>query len=70
MFTQFITPHKKPVMIDVPDEYIGHRLSITISEASEKESKKYSFENAVRFWEKHRINLADFKFDRAEANER
>jgi hypothetical protein len=70
MFTQVITPVKKPVLIDIPDEYLGHRLSITISEFSEEETKRYSFENALKFWNAHRTDLSHFTFDRDEANER
>jgi hypothetical protein len=70
MFTQVITPVKKPVLIDIPDEYLGHRLSITISEYSEEEAKRYSFENALKFWQDHHTDLSHFTFDRDEANER
>lgn len=80
MFTQVITPVKKPVVIDIPDEYLGHRLAITISELNGEELNgeglkseipdRYSWENAVKFWRAHRVDLSNFKFDRDEANER
>lgn len=70
MFTQTITPTTKPVLIDVPDEYMGHKLTVTISETYEEDGKKYSFENALKFWEKHQIDLSHFTFNREEANER
>ena len=70
MFTQLITPIEKPVFIDVPDKYLGHRLRVTISDDSENEAKQYSFENALKFWNAHRVDLSNFKFDRDEANER
>jgi hypothetical protein len=75
MFTQVITPVKKPVIIDIPDEYLGHRLNITVSELADEErtaddENQYSFENALKFWRAHRVDLSNFKFDREEANER
>ena len=70
MFTQEITPVKKPVIIDLPDEYLGHKLIVTVSETREEEANKYSFENALKFWADHRIDLSHFTFNRDEANER
>ena len=70
MFTQVITPIEKPVFIDIPDEYLGHRLSIIVSEFGEEETNRYSFENALKFWKEHRVDLSNFKFNRDEANER
>jgi hypothetical protein len=29
---------------------------------------RYSFENAVKFWRSHRVDLSSFRFDRIEAN--
>jgi hypothetical protein len=62
MFTQVITPVQKQVIIDIPDEYLGHRLNITVSELPIEESDRYLKAN--------RIDLSNFKFDRDEANER
>jgi hypothetical protein len=70
MFTQVITAVQKPVFIDIPDEYLGHRLSVTVSEFTEEEASRYSIENALKFWNAHRVDLSHFKFDRDEANER
>ncbi len=73
MFTQVITPVKKPVIIDIPNEYLGHRLNITVSELPEEkagDADRYSFENAMKFWRAHRVDLSNFKFNREEANER
>jgi hypothetical protein len=73
MFTQIITPHEKPVIIDIPDAYLGHRLNITVSELAEEkagDAERYSFENALKFWRSHRVDLSHFKFNREEANER
>jgi len=38
----------------------------TLEEASER----YSFENALKFWNAHRVDLSGFTFNRDEANER
>ncbi|MDP4198861.1 MAG: hypothetical protein Q8922_15280 [Bacteroidota bacterium] len=32
-------------------------------------NSRYSFENALKFWKSHRVDLSTFEFDRAEANE-
>jgi len=70
MFSQIITPIKKPVLLDIPDEYLGHPLTVTVSELGEGEASRYSFENAMKFWRDHRVDLSRFVFNRAEANER
>ncbi len=73
MFTQVITPVKKPVIIDIPDEYLGHRLNITVSELAEEkpdDAERYSLENMMKFLRANRVDLSNFKFDRDEANER
>ncbi|MFI5201519.1 MAG: hypothetical protein ACHQNE_03960 [Candidatus Kapaibacterium sp.] len=41
----------------------------SLSEAEEK-MNRYSFENALKFWKAHNVDLSQFKFDRDEANER
>lgn len=75
MFTQEITPIAKPVVIDIPDEYLGRRLTVTVEEAGPPmdynlDPEKYTFENWMKFIHEHPVDLSDFKFDREEANER
>lgn len=75
MFTQVITPTKNPVSIELPEEYIGHRIRITAEETISQsvyaaDREQYSFENWMKFIEAHPADLSDFKFDREEANER
>jgi hypothetical protein len=70
MFTQVITPTKKPVVIDIPDEYLGHRLNIMVTELDDLDVERYSLENMMKFLREHRVDLSNFKFDRDEAHER
>jgi hypothetical protein len=38
--------------------------------ADKSADDRYSFENAVKFWKSHRVDLSRFQFNRNEANER
>ncbi len=70
MFTQVINTSQKEIVIEVPEEYRGHPVAVTVSEVPSEEAERYSFANALRFWKAHRRDLSRFTFHREEANER
>lgn len=69
MFTQIITPRKKRLEIELPEEYFGHRLSITVEQIDSPDTP-YSWARALKFWQRNRVDLSGFKFDRESANDR
>ncbi len=75
MYTQEITPTEAHVRISIPKKYVGHKLTITVTETEpldefELDHEKYSMENWDKFIAAHPADLSNFKFDREEANER
>ena len=71
MFTQVITPTENPVILNFPQELLGHEIKITATAMDEdNEERKRAWEEALAFWNSIEVDMSNFKFDREEANER
>ena len=64
MFRQFVTPKNTQLTLQIPDEFVGHRVEIiafiddnqTLEEGSN--AKTYSFENALEFFKKNAVDFS------------
>lgn len=70
MFREIIIPTETIQTIEFPKEFIGKQVEILAFPIEEKETSKSKTREAFKFWKNHSIDMADFKFDRNEANER
>lgn len=72
MVRQIITPESTQLTVNIPSEYIGHKVEVIAFriEENNKPQDKYSWENALKFFNSHRVSLKNYKFNREEANER
>jgi len=72
MYRQIIVPESYSFLLNLPASFIGRQVEVIAFPVIEKRKteNKYSWKNALKFFEKNRISLKDYKFNREEANER
>lgn len=73
MFRQIITPSETQYTINFPPEFIGKEVELiafTVKESEQIYDKEQVIKDAIAFWDKNRVDLSNFKFNREEANER
>jgi len=77
MYRQIIIPESNRYLLDLPQDFIGKKVEViafTVEENSlienHNDENKYAWKNAKEFFDAHKINLSNFKFNRDEANER
>ncbi len=77
MFRKIIIPESVNISLLLPENFIGKQIEVIAFKVDdekiiEKQSgaDKYAWENAKNFFDAHRIDLTNFKFNREEANER
>ncbi len=72
MYRQIITPKNTKLLLQLPAEFVGRLVEVIAFPVDErkKTKDKYSWKNALKFFEANRISLKNYKFNREEANER
>ncbi|OFX28305.1 MAG: hypothetical protein A2033_18860 [Bacteroidetes bacterium GWA2_31_9] len=77
MFRQIIIPESNSFLLNLPIDFIGKQVEVIAFTVEENQilkehsnKDKYSWKNAKKFFDAHRISLSNFKFNRDEANER
>lgn len=72
MYRQIVTPKSNKLTLHLPDEFIGYLVEVIAFSIDQDQpmNNKYSWENAIKFFNAHQVDLSKFKFDRNEANER
>jgi hypothetical protein len=70
MFREIIIPTETRQTIEFPEDFVGKPVEIIAFTIDDKEKKQFDSEEAFKFWEEHRVDMSNFKFDRFEANER
>jgi hypothetical protein len=77
MYRKIIVPESANISISLPENFIGRHVEViafTIEDKqiteTQSEDGKYAWKNARKFFNDHRIDLSNFKFNRDEANER
>ncbi len=74
MFRTIITPKETSLTIELPEELIGKPIEVLAfeidNEVKEKIRTKPSTKEIKEFYSQYQVNMTDFKFNRAEANER
>jgi hypothetical protein len=76
MFTQIITPTEKSIILDVPEELLGHTIEVTLEDlgtngATSPGNRVFSsIEEVHAHFNAVRIDTRGWKFDREEANQR
>jgi len=72
MFRQIVVPKNTQLLLQLPKEFVGRQVEVIAFtvDYGKKTDDKYSWKNALMFFEANRISLKDYKFNREEANER
>ncbi len=77
MFRKIIVPESPNISLLLPANFVGHEVEVIAFPIEDKQTiekqkdeNKYSWKNARNFFNAHRIDLSNFKFNRDEANER
>lgn len=73
MYRQIITPNQTQFTVNFPPEFVGKEVELiafTLKEAESVPDRAQLVKDALDFWNNHRVDMSNFKFDRDEANER
>ena len=75
MYRQIVMPEGNRLILELPRSFIGQMVEVIAfpvdeEKANRKRKKKYSWENALKFFDSHRRDLSNFKFNREEFHER
>jgi len=72
MYRQVLTPDSSRLILKLPAGFVGKLVEVLAFTVEPDDAKdgQYSWENARKFFQAHRVNMKDFRFDRDEANER
>jgi hypothetical protein len=68
MLRQVMVPSKENSTISIPTEFYGTEVEILVFPSSHKEASQYN-DSIDDIFDKHLFSLANFKFDRDEAND-
>ncbi len=67
MYSEVFEPKEATLTIDIPNEFIGKRITVEIK--SNEETKAEKLARLEKSLEGYRVNLSNFKFNRDEAND-
>jgi hypothetical protein len=71
MFTQVITPTENPVILNLPQELLGHKVKVTVDDLENNGNRRFSsIEEVLSHFKAISLDTRGFKFDREEANAR
>ncbi|MEI8204382.1 MAG: hypothetical protein WCH34_15270 [Bacteroidota bacterium] len=77
MYRKIIVPESTNISILLPADFVGQKVEVIAFTVDDKltvekptDEMKYSWENARKFFDAHRVDLSNFNFDRDEANQR
>jgi hypothetical protein len=72
MFTEIITPMHNPVLLELPEELLGHRVRLTAVQEETRADQEFKnlWSEALSFWQSQRVDMSNFTFDRDAANQR
>ena len=75
MYRKIIVPENAKISISLPENFVGRHVEViafTIEDKqileTQSDDNKYAWKNARKFFDAHRIDLSNFKFNRDEAN--
>ena len=70
MYTEIITPSQPTIMLTLPEEMVGKKITIKAEAFEEKyfDTEANRRKNLQSIFDDCRIDLSNFKFDRNEAN--
>jgi hypothetical protein len=73
MYREIIIPTEQDCVIHLPAEYVGQSVEIIANELHETQAGNpfnEVFEEAEYFWRTNAVDMANYKFDREDANKR
>ncbi|MBC8042126.1 MAG: hypothetical protein IAF08_01660 [Rhizobacter sp.] len=69
MYREIFVPKETKLTIELPEEFVGKAIEV-IAFSIPATVPAAALDDAIAFWQQHRIDLSQFKFNRIEANER
>ena len=70
MYRQIVTPESTRLILQIPEEFVGHRVEVIAFTTEPFAGKKYSLEENREFYKRFSFDHAQIKFNRDELNER
>ena len=73
MFKQIITPSSTHLVLDIPNDLVGHKVEITaeaVHQNKKKRRKKYSLKENRGFYKKYKFGTLRINFSREELYDR
>jgi hypothetical protein len=72
MFKQILTPSSNHLILDIPDNLVGHKVEVTAEaiQRNKKKRKKYSLKENRQFYEKYSFGTLSINFSREELYDR
>ena len=66
MYRQIITPNSNHLVLDIPDDMVGHKVEVTAEtiQRSKKKRKKYSLKENRLFYKKYSFATLSINFSR------
>ncbi len=73
MFKQIITPNSTHLVLDIPNNLVGHKVEITaeaVKQNKKKRKKKFSLKENRDFYKKYEFGTLRINFSREELYDR
>jgi hypothetical protein len=60
------------LIVRLPERFLNTEIEVIAFSVEDEPApkRKRTYEEAVKFWDAHAVDMSNFKFDREEANER